>query len=284
MNIEFKYSVIYDLIYHILAQIKVDNASNLYSEDYVLRWKNDSRNSIYDKAKHLSKYYNENFERLGIINFIPCYCSSLSEFKNALLTYPSFTENDKKMFVSSLIEIIDSENVYYNEYWLQLYKNSEKEREKIERWIKTEFNKYEVFFSFFNKPVNVCFSYSLTRNGRGYFKENSFNAVVPFEFEESKYYNAFYQALHEITHQLTDEIIGTDIKMNDGTHDISENSVILFDYYLIKKMNFQNINSYLKWANTFVKADCSDEESFFNCFAVEDSIKEKLMGLLNKIL
>lgn len=33
--IEFKYSVVQDLMYHILAHMKVDNPSNLYSEAYI---------------------------------------------------------------------------------------------------------------------------------------------------------------------------------------------------------------------------------------------------------
>ncbi len=33
--IEFKYSVVQDLMYHILAHMKVENASNLYSETYI---------------------------------------------------------------------------------------------------------------------------------------------------------------------------------------------------------------------------------------------------------
>ena len=35
MIIEFKYSVVQDLMYHILAHMKVDNPSNLYSEAYI---------------------------------------------------------------------------------------------------------------------------------------------------------------------------------------------------------------------------------------------------------
>ena len=49
MTIEFKYSVVYDLMYHILAHMKVENASNLYSEAYidnVNKTKNGRYNSI----------------------------------------------------------------------------------------------------------------------------------------------------------------------------------------------------------------------------------------------
>ena len=69
MIIEFKYSVVQDLMYHILAHMKVDNASNLYSETYidnVNKIKNGRYNSITDAVSPLSNYYNENFERLVV--------------------------------------------------------------------------------------------------------------------------------------------------------------------------------------------------------------------------
>ena len=35
MKIEFMYSPAYDLMYHILAHMEINNASNLYSEEYI---------------------------------------------------------------------------------------------------------------------------------------------------------------------------------------------------------------------------------------------------------
>ena len=35
MVIDFKYSMVYDLMFHILAHMNVENASNLYSKKYI---------------------------------------------------------------------------------------------------------------------------------------------------------------------------------------------------------------------------------------------------------
>ena len=86
MIIEFKYSVIQDLMYHILAHMKVENASNLYSEAYidnVNKIKNGRYDSITEVVSHLSNYYNENFERLGVINFLPFEHSSVQDLIGA---------------------------------------------------------------------------------------------------------------------------------------------------------------------------------------------------------
>ena len=104
MMIHFQYSAICDLVYHILAHMKVENASDLYSEDYInliSKSKNETESLLCKEVEKITEYYNDNFERLGIINFLPCYCSALEELQNALLTYNDFTDEDK----DGLIEI-----------------------------------------------------------------------------------------------------------------------------------------------------------------------------------
>ena len=286
MIVQFTYSMIYDLIYHILAHMKVNNASDLYSENYIHRiseTKNGKGNDLNQKVLHLLNYYNKNFERLGIINFLPCYCSSIQDLLKTTSTYAGFTDGDKEMFVSPLNELVESEYSFYENYWSALYRETKNDREKLEQWIKTEISKYEVLLSYFKKTAVIGFSYSLTCNGRGYYQVNTFNAIVPFETEECKYETVFYQIMHEFTHQFTDGIIGTNIKMDDGTHDVSENAAILFDYYLIKNIYPQKTSSYFKWISKFAKIDCCDEKTFISYFSVENILNEKLINLVNKI-
>ena len=67
MIIEFKYSVVQDLMYHILAHMKVDNPSNLYSEAYIDNVKEIKNDSIYNEVdeqyekikEELNKKYDE---------------------------------------------------------------------------------------------------------------------------------------------------------------------------------------------------------------------------------
>jgi hypothetical protein len=286
MIIDFKYSMVYDLMFHILAHMKVENASNLYSKKYIdniNKIKNDGHNNIEEKLSCLTKYYNENFERLGIINFLPFYCSSSQEMTIAMENYNGFTETDKERFVFPLNQLINDEYNFYESYWNRLYDTTQILRDEFESQIMKELNKYKVLFSYFKKSAVVGVSYSLTNNGRGLGDKNVFNAVVPFVYDKKQYKNSFYQILHEYTHQFTDIMLGGIIKMDDETHSLSENAVVLFDYYLIKKLYKQDINSYFKWIGMLLNIDCSDEKVFLSAFEIKKDINEKLLELVNVI-
>jgi len=287
MIIEYKYSVVYDLMYHILAHMKVENASNLYSEIYienVNRIKNGRYDSITEAVSHLSNYYNENFERLGVINFLSFDYSSVQELIEATKNYYEFTEIDKEEFIYPLNKLMKSEFEFYEEYWNNLYDITSTYRKKFESWIKKEMNKYEALFSYFNKYAVVGMSYSLTNNGRGYGSASSFNAVIPFPYDENEYKNIFFQILHEYTHQFTDKLISENIRMDDGTHDLSEKVVILFDYYLIKKLYKEDIDFYLKWLGSLSNVDDCDENLFLSVFKIDNDINEILLELVERII
>lgn len=72
--------------------------------------------------------------------------------------------------------------------------------------------------------------------------------------------------------------------MDDGTHNISENAVILFDYYLIRKLNNEDTDSYLKWIGSLANVDNCDENLFLSVFKINDDINEKLLELVEKII
>ena len=287
MIIEYKYSVVQDLMYHILAHMKVGNASNLYSEayiDYVEKIKSGRYDSITEEVAHLSNYYNENFERLGVINFLPFMCSSVQDLISATENYYGFTETDKKEFISPLNQLLKREFNFYKDYWNKLHDSTFICRKAFESWLKNEMCKYSALFSYFNKFAVIGMSYSMTSNGRGYGDISSFNAVVPFAFCESEYKKTFYQILHEYTHQFTDKLLGNNIRMDNGTHDISERAVILFDYYLIQKVYNEDTDSYLKWVGSLANIDHCDEKLFLSVFKVNDDINKTLLELVENII
>ena len=78
-------------------------------------------------------------------------------------------------------------------------------------------------------------------------------------------------------------MLGERIRMDDGTHSLSEKLVVLFDYYLIKKLYKQDIDSYLKWIETLLNIDCSEEKVFLSTFEINKDINEKLLELVNAI-
>lgn len=286
MMIDFQYSLIFDLVYHILAHMKVENASNLYFEDYInliSRSKNETESSLLKEVEKITGFYNDHFERLAIVNFLPCYCSTLEELKNVLLTYNDFTVEDEDRFIVPLCNIMKKEFNFYESYWLNVYSETRADRIYLEEWMKARFFKYEPLFLYFKKQANIGFSYSLTCNGRGYYQKNAFNAIAPFVLDQNKYNNTFYQLLHEFTHQFTDRMVATKIKMKDGTHTVSENTVILFDYYLIRTLYPEDLASYGEWIGTTVNCNCFDENSIVHCFSVDNSINESLLKLTGDI-
>ncbi len=286
MMIHFQYSVICDLVYHILTHMKVENASNLYSEDYInliSKSKNETESLLCKEVEKITEYYNDNFERLGIINFLPCYCFALEELQNALLTYNDFTDEDKDRFIVPLCNIIEKEIHFYEGYWLNVFSETKADRIYLEGWMKARFLKYEPLFLYFKKQADIGFSYSLSCNGRGYYQKNSFNAIVPFETDQNKYNNTFYQLLHEFTHQFTDRLVATNIKMKDGTHTVSENTAILFNYYLIRTLYPEDLVSYCKWIKATSNRNCFDENSIVHCFPVDNCINESLLKLTSDI-
>ena len=74
--------------------------------------------------------------------------------------------------------------------------------------------------------------------------------------------------------------------MKDGSHDISENMVILFDYYLITSLDKANVEKYLKWISEISENMDSaiTETTFLSIFNVEKSIMEEMDNLLCKII
>ena len=72
----FLYSKVVDLVYHVLAHMQVSNASNLYSETYIRMFEpyREENGFSFDPKSAVNKmqgYYNQNFERLGVVNFLP---------------------------------------------------------------------------------------------------------------------------------------------------------------------------------------------------------------------
>ena len=87
MKCEFKYCKHIDLVYHILNHMHVQNSSDLYSQKYVdsiQMNKKDGDINILEELRLLEVYYNDNFERLTIVNFLPFYSNTLEELKGML--------------------------------------------------------------------------------------------------------------------------------------------------------------------------------------------------------
>jgi len=283
LETNFIYSKHIDLVFHVLAYLKVNNASDLYDAEYINKIsleKRDLEYNIIPKIISLQEYYNANFRRLTMINFLPFYCNDFDELKNTLLNFNQFSQDDIKYFINPFIEIMENESVFYFEYWEKLHKNNTVFRESIERYIKTKLKKFNSIFTYFNKSSNVFMSYSITRNGRGFSINNYFSAAIPFPETENDFQNIFFILLHEYTHQFTDNLLNN-INFDDGSHNVSEIVVILADYYLIKGTEESLIPNYIK---KFSGNMAGNEEDFLSYFKVEKTLEMNIVNLINSII
>ena len=283
LEINFVYSKHIDLVFHVLAYLKVNNASDLYDAEYINKIsleKHDFEYNIIPKINSLQEYYNVNFGRLTMINFLPFYCNDFNELKYRLINFNQFSQDDINYFINPFIKIMENESVFYFNYWDKLHNNKTVFRESIERYIKTKLKKFNSIFTYFNKSSKVYMSYSITKNGRGFYINDYFSAAIPFPETENDFQNIFFILLHEYTHQFTDNLLNN-INFDDGSHNVSENVVILADYYLIKGTDESLIPNYIK---KFSGNMAGNEEDFLSYFKVENTLEMNIIKLINFIL
>ena len=287
MEVKFKYSQHVDLVFHVLAHMRVNNASNLFSAEYIEKIEEEKCAGDLDLAreiKSLEPYYNRNFERLAMINFLPLNSRGLNELKQILLNYDGFNKDDFKAFINPFTDLLEREAAFYYDYWEKQHKALGGRRSVVESQMERLLKDYQCIFDYFQKSALVYFSLSITRNGRGFSGiENYFSAVVPFPAQERDFQGAFFTLLHEYTHQFTDQLLKAEINMEDGSHDLSENIVMLFDYYLIKSVYSADIKAYIDW---FAKISGNDgagisEAEFLAMVSVPEDIKKNMLDLLD---
>ena len=290
MKMEFTYSYVLDLVYHMLAHMPVNNASNLYSEEYMAKIKEAKGGQFEDITEsmgQLAEYYNKHFERLGMVNFIFFGCQEVDALKYMIEQYPYFTTDDKECFLYPFLALLQKEELFYESYWKSLYEQSEEARAQLEAYLTKEWGKYKVLGSYFHKDRAIAgISYSMTSNGRGmYIGEDVFAAVVPFAEEEKEYKGMFLQLLHEYTHGFTDVMLQQNISMEDGTHGFSENVVIVFDYYLIKALCPEDLEAYLYFLSPEAESGgpIMTEEILLSVFELPAQWHERLQQLVKDI-
>jgi hypothetical protein len=245
MTVNFKYSYILDLVFHVFAHIKVNNASDLYDGSY-------------EFDTDLTRYYNENFNRLAIIQFMLTDAKTIDDVADILLN--KFNEYDKQFFILPFIAILRREDKTYRAQWDRIKPDT-----TIETAIAKKFNEFA-----FDKDINIYLSHSLTRYGRGIYSPDKYQAVVPFSYDTE---HCFYMALHEITHQITDKLLNSDINMDDGSHDLSESVAIMADYHWLNDKE-----SYLRWISKIIGSDVIlTADMFENIFKIPKIINDKIL-------
>ena len=286
MKIEFIYPKHYDLIFHVLTYFKVNNPSDLYDEGYIGKMAMEKVDFDYDikpAVKSLQDYYNENFERLMLINFLPYYSNDYDEMKNIFLSCDRFTHDDLQFFIKPFIEMLDNESKFFFGHWEALNRKYESLKQSTENYFASALEKCACVFEYFNKPCRILFSFVITQNGRGLYSDTHFAALIRFPENENAFDFSFIQLLHEYTHSFTDGLLNQNINMKDDSHSISENVVIVADYFLIKSIDKNFIPQYFEWVKNGRNEDL-DEEKFLSLFKFDENLKDELMKLISKIL
>ena len=283
MKIDFSYSKHYDLVFHVLAYLKVNNASNLYDENYIngiSQYKKDFTFDIIPAIKSLEKNYNENFERLYWINFLPAKCNSFDEIKQRFLTDGRLTMESLKHFIEPFVDILEKESEFYFKYWDAMTGHLESTRSDVENYFIEKLNKLSFLFDYYKMPIKIGFSYSLSRNGRGLIGDSYFTSIVKYPFFMEYIDYSFFLALHEYTHGFTDKLLQKNINMSDGSHTQSEILCILADSYLFKAVDEI---LFLKYIKMFCPEDPC-EEGFLKKFVVNEELYNILQEEMSKLL
>ena len=282
MKIDFSYSKHYDLVFHVLVYLKVNNASNLYDKNYIISMKQYKKDFAYDIIPTISsieKYYNENFQRLGRINFLPYYNKDFDDMREQFRTYQWFTEEDKQHFVEPFIDILEKESEFYFKYWDTMHGHFESTRIDVQNYFIERLSKFAFVFEYYQLPLKIVFSYSITRNGRGIICDTFFTSVVKYPFSMEYIDYSLFFALHEYTHSFTDRLLQKNINMKDGSHVQSEVLCILADYYLFKAVDETLLSNYIMMF-------CPEnpcEDAFLSKFEVSEELYGVLQEELGKI-
>jgi len=282
MNPKFRYVKHYDLVLHVFAHMKVNNASDLYSKKYIEKMSNARQNTdIIARIEALSTYYNENYQRLMIVHFLPYFTPDYENMKRRFLNFERFTPEDLSCFIKPLIQILDDESLFFFDYWDNMHQHNEDLRKDMEHRFTAELQKYACIFEHHNKPAMTLFSYSITRNGRGIDDNAYLSALVPFPENDASFIFSFFQALHEFTHQFTDVLLNANINMQDGSHDLSECIVVLADYYLIKALDSSRLDDYFEWLSMSGNVT---ESNLFDMYGIDVQLDSVLRSTIKNIL
>ena len=281
-NPDISYSRGADLVFHVLTYMKVNNASDLYDEVYIERIALEKANFEFDIKTHverLQEYYNQNFERLAIVNFMPFYVGSLQDLKNALLNYQNFILDDKELFIIPFLEILESESVFYFDYWDRFHYGNVEYRQGVENRLKAELQKFSCIYKYHNIQPFVILSYAITRWGRGFNRSGYISSAVPFPKSDNDFNYTLIMTLHEHTHYFTNALLNRNyITMKDESFDLSESLAIIADYYLIKAIDETLMPDYLKLFGV------DYEKDFLKHFVINDNLHNELKKKIEDIL
>ena len=106
-------SVYTDLIFHIFAHMKIDNASDIYDEAYVVNMEKELNHKTVI-PESVTAYYCANFERLAFVNFLPYFMAkNVDEVCYMIRQVGMTTEEDVDKFIIPFCDVLKAISTDY---------------------------------------------------------------------------------------------------------------------------------------------------------------------------
>ena len=275
---EIDRSIYTDLIFHIFAHMKVNNASDTYDEAYVANMEKElSRKTVIPES--VTAYYCANFERLAFVNFLPYFMArSVDEVCYMIGHVGMATEEDAEKFIQPFCDVIRELSADYAKYWEKKAKDNQESYEGLKAYLSeqtlvTMKRFFESLRGMTNTKLKLLISESLRCNGRATIMGDTCIVTLPMPSERYSKQQIFMQLVHECTHMMTDPLIKS-IRMDDGSHDIAECQVMLFDRWLFERDSEELRDAYVKWISQEVLEECEK--------SLSDERKNKMKEIFEK--
>ncbi|WBW99276.1 hypothetical protein [Oceanirhabdus sp. W0125-5] len=282
MELKVQTNYIEDLVLHCLAHMHVDNESDLYDICYISKINEEKLKKSFpthldDQMEKLSRIYNDNFERMAAINFLPFTTNSLDELEGSLLTLPIFTEQDREIFIHHFIEILKSEDVFYHNLWANKVSQHSKTLEKFEIDVKAMFEKLPTAFQKIPIPLCISLQLAMTKAGRATANHERISVAVRLYEDYEKMKFSLLQVLHELTHMFTDRLLKCQLSMRDGSHMKAEYIVIVTDYLIIEEHMPEFMSTYLE----YIDIKSAELKEVLEVYPVEEDTLRKISEMLH---
>lgn len=255
---DFGYNRFADLFYHLLAHMPLDCAADEYDPKYVALMAGELGVSP-QVPQRLTDYYQEHFDRLMITSFLPLVTDNTRHLREGLAACGRLTEEDMRSCADPLLEICDRVSEPFYGWWEQRHGEASERKGKVFDRFDALAARFAPFLDALDKNTKVLFSYTLRRNGRAFYWQDGIIVYLAFPEKDEDVTPCFLQYLHECTHSVTDPLMNRQIRMADGSHDLSEYQVLCFDEYLIDALAPDLAETYRDWTGEETLA-CAHEQ------------------------
>ena len=245
-QLNFGYNRFADLFYYLLAHMPLDCAADVYDPEFTAQMARDL--GIHPLIpQRLTEYYQEHFDRVGIVSFLPLITDNTKHCREAMAACGQLTKKDMTYFAEPMMEICDRVCEPFYGWWEETHRAAAERKQKVYDRFNALAEKFRPFLDSAGVEQKLLFSYTIRKNGRAFQQPDRVTVYVKFPEKDEEITGCFLQFLHECTHRVTDPLMNRQILMADGSHDLSEYQVLVYDEYLIRTLCPELEDAYREW-------------------------------------